>query len=369
MLGIAVPLVLSLAVAGRAAAQGADCDGNGRVDLEDVREGLRVAVGIRPLNHCTALDVDANGQLSTDERLTAAPNESMRRYWHTALEWNEQPSKRVADRFATRIRNWLVADGFPGSGDVLMRNAVITARYAQWYRQRPDELKWAGCAAFVSYKVGLGLMPHKLETAFDRAVDPQRLEQDPVRLASLDLLRTTNTAVYHDLGWAHAAYLTAGLAAVEEGLQGVPDHGLMLQGFRAIDAGKKLLRRSPQEAQNLIWNGNTLLLRHEQAGIIQDQLSQMDSLSARVLSWLIAVDFSGKIVSEDDSLARFTRSMQRHGRHNASVTNFDDRWLWIEDEIFPTWRRLDQRKRQTLMERAEELMYLPWSLWRVGEDE
>lgn len=344
---------------GSAGTSGIDCNRDGVVDVDDVRAGLQTAVGIRSPDHCGPLDANKDGKLSTEERLAAAPNDVMRRYWWQALEWNDPPSAEAGTLFGNAIHRMLAVDGFPGPGDVLMRNAVITAKYAGWYHKRPDELKWAGCAAFVSYKVGLGLIPFKPGTVVDRFPGAGSLETEPARLGTLDLLRLTNTAVYHDLAWAHEAYMDSGLPAVEQGLQGVPDHELMLEGFRAIDQGRALLSTSGPRAQELIWRGNTLLLRHEQSGIIQDRLSQIDQLSAQLLSWVVAIDFSGEIVPEKDSLVRFTRSMERQGRRDGSVAKFADRWLWIEDEILPTWRALDERKREMLIHRAERLMDRP----------
>jgi hypothetical protein len=326
-----------LVIAGRPtpATSQVDCNADGSIDETDVETGLRVAIGIRALEQCRTLDADANGRLSQAEIVSAAPNPVMRRWWLRAV-------KRL-----------------PGEGDVLLRNAEVTAAYARWYWARPFLFKWAGCAAFVSHTVGFALIPSKAQMLARRVGRPEALEEPPSGLGPLDILRRINTAVYHDIGWAHIAYLNGGLAAVEAGLAGVPAHELMLEGFREIDRGWKLRPRSDRAATDAVWRGNTLLLKHEQAGIIQDQLADFGDVSATMLSRIVAIDFdANNLQREEETLVSFTRSMERHGRPRARVTNFEDRWLWIENEILPMWRKVDAGSPELLI-RVNSLMKEP----------
>jgi hypothetical protein len=319
-------LVVLLASTATASAASVDCDTNGVVDEADVEAGLRVAIGIRPLVECASLDVDGNGLLSRRETVAAAPNPVMRRWW------------------------WRTVKNLPGEGDVLLRNAEVTSQYATWYWARPYQFKWAGCAAFVSHTVGFALVPSKPQVLQRRVTDSEALEQRPAGLGPIDILRVINTAVFHDIAWAHVAYLNGGLLEVEAGLAGVPHHELMLEGFREIDRGWQIRPSSDRRGSDAVWRGNALLLKHEQAGIIQDQLDHFTEPAGALVSRLVALDFDANNLSrEEETTVSFQRSMRRHGRSDARVTNFADRWLWIEDEILPMWRRVDEEQPELLL--------------------
>jgi len=311
-----VLLAIVIAARSSAALMGVDCNQDGTIDADDVEAAMRVAIGIRPLSQCPALDSIPDQQLSIDEIVAAAPNPTLRFWWRQLLQ------------------------GLPRESELMERNAEITARYAGWYSDEHALFKWAGCAAFVSHQVRMALpldVVHTVQARLGNSPDPIRDQA-----LYLDLLRLTNTAVYEDIGWAHLAYLNGGLAEVEAGLEDVPHHELMLSGFRAIDEGRRMLRRNPNAAAQKIWLGNTLLLKHEQYGIIQDQLGQMPEWMAELMSRLVWVDFDANNFQFDlRTMDRFWRCMEQYGRHNASFTNADDRWFWITKEILPTWQAVD----------------------------
>jgi len=299
-----------------------DCNASGAAEPDDVELALRVAIGIRPLAECKALDKNSDGILSVDETVAAAPNEVMQRYWRAAL----QP--------------------LSGPGDVIMRNAQITASYATYYKRRSDLFKWAGCAAFVSYQLWPPLVGFKPQVLNRRIFDAKALEEGPAPVQhDLDLLRVTNVAVFQDIAWAHTAYLDGGLSAVEAGTEGLPNHELLVEGFREIARGEKLLAadRRSYEGKDAVWRGNTTLLRHEQAGIIQEQLGKMNDAVAMMMWWL-SIDFDANNLKSDQATqASFAAAMTRRNRPDGKVNNFDDRWTWIEDEILPQWRKTDER--------------------------
>src|SRR5262249_20276266 len=87
--------------------------------------------------------------------------------------------------------------------------------------------------------------------------------------------------------------------------------------------------------------------KHEQSGIIQDELGQMSEADARALSKVMTLDFDANNLHVDPgTVVSFDLCMHRHGRDDASVTNFDNRWLWIEEEVLPTWRRVDEQGKE-----------------------
>lgn len=50
-------------------------------------------------------------------------------------------------------------DGLPDKRWVVGRSKAIKSKYAQLYFEAPDLFKWAGMAAFASYRVTLALAP------------------------------------------------------------------------------------------------------------------------------------------------------------------------------------------------------------------
>src|SRR5712692_10230726 len=120
----------------------------------------------------------------------------------------------------------------PPIGDVVERNLAITAAYAGWYLRGHTLFKWAGMAAFASHHVGMAFRSAAL-----RAIIPD-----------LDRIREVNNLIYDDIGWAHLAYQTGGIAAIEEALRpetarerraGRPAGNIMLEAFRSIERGRR----------------------------------------------------------------------------------------------------------------------------------
>lgn len=254
------------------------------------------------------------------------------------------------------------------------RNRAITAHYATWYLQRPTVFKWAGMAALASAHVGIALAIAELLSAPQSLVtaDPPPAEQNlldfglglyhaaqrliftaPVALHNLatrpllrndlDLLKQGNDAIFNDIGWVHQAYLEAGLPAVEAGLAAT-DEAYLVSGFRLIDEGAGKLA-NPAEAEAgkaLIFKGSIDLLRHEQQFTSQARLDQLTGQGKLVVSLGGMLDFDGKGIYGMGTAASFglyfglaTLSRQR------CLTNFADRWEWLEADAIPLWQEID----------------------------
>lgn len=246
----------------------------------------------------------------------------------------------------------LLAD-FPPEAKVRCRNAEITRAYALWYEQYKPLYKWAGCAAFASQRVGLALMPYQLLVTDGvlHGVADAYGEAEEHLLGDLDLLRRTNTEVFLDIGWAHLAYVDpkGGLSTVEAGLDGSPQHEQMLQGFRRIDEGRRLLDTDPHRANELVWEGNKMLLHHEQGVIIQHFLRQMRPEFSFFLSAMTELDFDANNLRVDATNTSFSWTLWTKGLRLLMQTmslpdfcNFQHRWFWIENGVLPTWRTVDE---------------------------
>jgi hypothetical protein len=339
---LAAVLLVVVLPRGVSAQVGVDCNADGGIDETDIAVGLRVAQGIETLERCAVLDRNRNGELDREEIPHAAPNTTMSVNWRTVL--NKQDLFSVFGTWGVPFDARLE----PGE-EVQWRNLLITSRYVQLHDLSPESFLWAGCAAFISNQGGLGLGVHESLLALWYQKD-------------LDLLRKINTAVFHDVAWAHLAFRNGGARAVKAGLERVADHEDVYEGFRKIEEGEQILKTHPtganpaarQKGIDAIWKGNELLLRHEQSRIIQEHIQQLSWWFASALSVSILVDFDGDNFALDWlTLTGFARTMIAHGRWG-DITRFEDRWLWIEESILPRWRAatevedFDERRRRLI---------------------
>jgi len=244
--------------------------------------------------------------------------------------------------------------------DVIARNAAITGTYAHWYTTMPDVLKWAGMAAFASHRVGLALMPYHLKL-MDRAIvgvpDPHTWEPHiHTVLDDLHLMRETNNLVFHNIGWAHMAYLArdGGLQAIEDCVGDDPDSALLLEGFRLLDQGRQLLtdpHSRRREVEDLIRRGNNRLLKQEQHMIVQRQFDKCDSDLRLCLLVATVMDFNAVYISRNFrfstwfDLFLWTRGLWLLAltRSLPNITNWRQRWFWVEKAVLPLWKRVEAK--------------------------
>jgi len=145
------------------------------------------------------------------------------------------------------------------------RNLEISSRYAWLYKFLPAYFKRAGMAAFASHHARLALFPFRLDRDRTGYVDiPRSLSrQRALLMADVNTIRETNNAIFDDIFWAHLAYATA------------------LAGFEAIDRGRRVLEdptapaAARRTAEDRIWEGNVLLLEHEQRALVQPNLDHL----------------------------------------------------------------------------------------------
>ncbi|NTW88826.1 MAG: hypothetical protein HGB26_06830 [Desulfobulbaceae bacterium] len=264
--------------------------------------------------------------------------------------------------------------GLPLRERIVDRNKVITAHYAAWYLQEPDLFKWSGMAAFASRQVGIALVFSELMHAPEQMIMQQEIEEegfslDPGRffrsavnriisvpsfmhsvaarqlfLTDLDEIRRGNNNIYSDIAWAHAAYLECGIAEIEKNC-GVEEDNYMLKGFRMIDEGASLLKKGGdnEEARRMIWEGNVLLLRHEQITTLQPVFDAISPQGRIVVSFGSELDFSGAVQTPLNAKASFSTYSGYFETLAGikSVTNAQHRWQWIEKDVLPAWSRVD----------------------------
>ena len=228
----------------------------------------------------------------------------------------------------------------PAQTRVLERNERISELYAEVYLRRRDLFKWAGMAAFASHHVRLALWPQGSFARGDGHVDLARRRRWLARfgLDDLDELRRTNSAIFEDAFWIHAAYLSGGIQAVRAAL---PDgeHPLV-EAFEDLDTGCR------GQSDECVWRANVRLLRHEQEVMVQPHFERLSRGFSRLFSAASTLGFQGdRVRSRLNGCGSFYAFCVLQGlgpqRQRPRITELEHRWDWIERSIVPRFRRFE----------------------------
>ena len=285
----------------------------------------------------------------------------MRTPSESALRADRSPRELVPrDRTPDTIAGWkAVADGLLSDPCCAFhRNVEISSRYAWIYKHQPACFKWAAMAAIASHHVRLALFPLRLDTDRTGYVDiPHSLARQKLLLTEdVNTIRGTNNAIFNDIFWVHLAYVTAedGIERLRALLQAERHYAPVLAGFEAIDQGRRLLAdgmasaEARRTADDLIWQGNVELLKHEQRALVQPNFDRLSCAYARLISIGSATSFEVRGMQEVAYFTSFylyslTRGIPQALRAQAwpRITRFDDRWRWLVTCVVPRFRRFD----------------------------
>jgi hypothetical protein len=239
------------------------------------------------------------------------------------------------------------------------RNVEISSRYAWIYQLQPACFKWAAMAAIASHHVRLALFPLRLDTDRTGYVDIRHSLRRPKLLLTEDVntIRATNTAIFNDIFWVHLAYVTAddGIGRLRALLHAERHYAPVLAAFEAIDQGRRAVADAtasgdaPHRADELIWEGTTGLLEHEQRAVVQPSYDRLSRASAWLVSIGSATSFEVPGARQEIAyltsfyLYSFTRGIPHALRARAwpTITRFDDRWRWLVTSAVPRFRRFD----------------------------
>ena len=249
---------------------------------------------------------------------------------------------------------------------VLVRNRRITATYARTYLKHPKLFKWTCMAAFASHHIRLALKPFSLLGGGGGCIDPETFaarRQGGFRNAVI--IKEINDAIFNDIFWAHLAYdgSAAGLARLETAI-GDDQEGLpILNGFRLLDEARQLFEKEPdsEEAEEMAWEANVQILRHEQEAMVQPSFDQLKTTFSRSLSLMSTMHYHhGGRCKRALVPGSFVLYMlfQRQGEKLGSfpsITNLDHRWEWISEGILPGFRCYESDK-ELIQEDLEKLI-------------
>lgn len=252
---------------------------------------------------------------------------------------------------------WLryVESGLPQEERFSERNRAITARYASWYLAYPEMFKWAGMASFASRQVGVAIVMAEMLAAPDRMGEGNifagmhRFAAQQFMMHDFEAMRKGNNNIFRDIAWAHAAYIEGGLAAVDACCTGT-DRGLLLEGFGMIDRGSDLLRRhdDAEAGEQLVWEGNIALLRHEQTTVLQPVFDSLTPGGRILASMGSELDFSCDMPADPKYQASFS-SHYGYLETLAGMKSIADpvhRWQWVEARVVSAWMAADRAIRE-----------------------
>lgn len=235
--------------------------------------------------------------------------------------------------------HWNPSAGYDANKETVQK---VYDWYAKIAREHP-ELQWAGMARLAGGVVvgalqTLYAMQHDLTLLGAAAwiLDPNAYDAMQRACAALEkMLLGMQQKIFVDLGWQHEAYIKGGIDALCDAYNRGEIDLTTLQAWYKISSG--------DPAQ--VFQGNRDLLFREQNIILRDDYALLNQ------SWMMR-----------SLLSQFTNSPLPGGTSfssylpNGDITNFDDRWNWLNADLLNRWQSMSPEYRQALI--AEPLQQL-----------
>jgi hypothetical protein len=146
--------------------------------------------------------------------------------------------------------------------------------------------------------------------------------------------------IFNDLAWQFRAYERSGFYALKHVSDNKLDDGAMqdleLEPWKLITLGEAA------DDTALINEGTRRLAEREQKYILQPAFNRViDSIIGGGLDWFYSWHSENPI---DPDGVGFSKKYPK-----GKITNFDDRWRWVENDILPQWQAMDETERNRLV--------------------
>jgi len=221
-----------------------------------------------------------------------------------------------------------MANNNPSQSSIVSK---IYEYYKEMYQNNPN-LQWAGMARLARRSVidGLDQVQNAEVTANIvaaggggdiatlSALGAEKLQQ----ISSIML--NMQKAIFYDIGWVQYAYEEGGMAALNVLLNNHQLPQEVYDAFKEIDDGAKT------NNQKEILDGNVALLHREQSTVLGPYYKKLAAITgvAGIMSQSITNPIPGG-----------------RGFSGSDVTNFDQRWNWIMQEMVAPWSKMSVRER------------------------
>jgi len=155
-----------------------------------------------------------------------------------------------------------------------------------------------------------------------------------------------NKMIFLDLHWQHLAYFEKGISEVESLYKSGDMPKSARDAWVRIDAGVKKGART-EEGSKGIWEGNMLLLKHEQATIQKDLYDAYPAIWKWVKDNPRTADVRSPVPGDEMNFRAFTGK-------GADLSDFDQRWSWIENSMFPAFKDYDAQQNGSMVKQLNE---------------
>jgi hypothetical protein len=264
------------------------------------------------------------------------------------------------------LRRATIAPGSwePDAGFAANRAAArkVYDYYGTLYKAEPHNLLWAGLARLGGLEVfypGFLLLDAVRRVAAGEALP--WLTQQPLVRRLLDVLLPEADILFHlecrllviqkkifdDLAWQHEVYLQGRLDWLkhcrDEGSLPAPDY----EAWQQICS---------DDRPNSVGEGNKRLLRREQEVVIQPFYETLE----RELLWARLCFTDSALLQPGTAFSALALAMHgsmesfREILPDGDIMSLEDRWRWIDQEVYPCWLRLHQTQHAAISARLQQ---------------
>ncbi|GAA5521935.1 DUF4157 domain-containing protein [Aliifodinibius salicampi] len=246
------------------------------------------------------------------EEITACP---------TPQEW----LRRALARAEITMSDWEPSEGFETNRETVMN---VYAYYEYLY-QTDSDLLWAGMAKLAGGTVFGAMEQAQSAQRMARAVPQVAPIADYYSNRLMELLLAMQKDIFLDLGWQHQAYIERGLECLESIMAG---DNIPIEAWRDIASGES----------GRVSEGNQALLRREQEEILPPYYDEIQDIpDMDILPQAMSLLSQSPIPS-----GRSFDEVVEDG----DITEFEDRWRWITEDMLPKYENLPEEYRSRLVD-------------------
>lgn len=248
----------------------------------------------------------------------------------------------------------------PPEEDVIRRNRIITASYAQLYQNEPKLYKWAGMAAFASFHIGEKLKLWDwtkigIKSFPDTCQKKNRTIEDDAQI-----IRIINNRIFSEIGTLHMVFSQLDYEVFKNQLVQANKHKIIVEAFDKLNKAKK--ETDSAVLDKLIWDANTEILYHEQSLVVQPMFNKLSTTFSSAMSFIASFDYRVNHKKTNRKFgSRFLFFMLLKGYaitkktgYIPAITNFDQRWFWITEDLLKKWKYVEK----STISVSEEIDYL-----------
>jgi len=242
----------------------------------------------------------------------------------------------------------------PSEEQVIKRNRTITTYYAQLYKNEPQLYKWAGMAAFASFHIGEKLKMWNWDQSGIKTLSITCNKKNRTIEDDFQLIRIINNRIFIEIGRIHLIFAQMDFSSFKSLLEEQERHQLVISAFEKLNYAKQSLRNVGYSStiNDLVWEANIEILWHEQSEVVQPLFDRLSNFFSRAMTFFASFDYrinhhqtSWKTRSRFISFMFFSGFNMIQGNWGIpQVTNLDQRWHWISNDILKKWKAVESNK-------------------------